>query len=440
MEDFAFYLFKVSIALIAFDVVYFIGFKNETFFKLNRFYLIGSLVFSFILPIISIDWLFQDNNNMLTYRIPNEFNLQPFTPSNFLGEEPRSVFRLTNLIAILYLSGLSLFIVKFIIGLNAIVSTRSKPIEIKGMKVIPVDSNWCFSFMNKILINKKLLNDVNIHSILDHEMAHIKQKHSFDVLLSEIATALLWFNPFVFFHKKTLKRVHEYLADEYVLTKNHQADAYIQTVVNHNFFAAYSTTNHFSNQNIKKRIIMMTKNKSNKIKTLKYSVFVPLVFILSLALSKVNLGAQSPPLTAKSTIENGVPDINPIKKADNPKISNGYGYFVNPFTNKKTFHKALDISAKEGTPVYATISGNVVKAEFIPKSYGKVIVIKNNNGFSTLYAHLSKISVEKDQSIKKGQVIGYVGNTGMSTGPHLHYEVLKDDEHLNPAEYVSYQK
>ncbi len=100
-------------------------------------------------------------------------------------------------------------------------------------------------------------------------------------------------------------------------------------------------------------------------------------------------------------------------------------------------HHAVDIANSEGTPVYAADSGYVVVAGWRESGYGNTVIINHGNGFQTLYAHLSAISVSAGQSVVKGQRVGLMGNTGYSTGPHLHFEIREGSKLCNPLEFVS---
>ena len=116
-------------------------------------------------------------------------------------------------------------------------------------------------------------------------------------------------------------------------------------------------------------------------------------------------------------------------------VSSPFGYRTSPFTNEREFHSGLDISAKIGTPVIATADG-VVSTYGKTHGYGNLLTINHGYGFKTRYGHLSKILVKKGQAVKRGDTIALVGNTGRSTGPHLHYEVYVDGIPTNPAQYI----
>lgn len=116
-------------------------------------------------------------------------------------------------------------------------------------------------------------------------------------------------------------------------------------------------------------------------------------------------------------------------------ISSKFGYRKHPITRKRAFHAGLDLTAKTGTPIYATADG-VVEYAKIKGGYGKYILINHPLGFKTAYAHLSKYNVQAGQYVQKNDLIGYVGNTGKSTGAHLHYEILYLHKWLNPAKFM----
>jgi len=112
-------------------------------------------------------------------------------------------------------------------------------------------------------------------------------------------------------------------------------------------------------------------------------------------------------------------------------ITSGYGYRTNPFTGKREFHQAIDISAPWGTPIRAAAQGKVVQAGW-KDAYGLRVRISDGYGYYTVYGHLSKILVKRGTWVKKGQIIGRVGSTGRSTGPHLHFEVWHNGKSINP--------
>ncbi|MCB0463500.1 MAG: peptidoglycan DD-metalloendopeptidase family protein [Flavobacteriaceae bacterium] len=130
-----------------------------------------------------------------------------------------------------------------------------------------------------------------------------------------------------------------------------------------------------------------------------------------------------------------IPAIQPVRNENLTRMASGYGYRTDPFTKARKFHFGMDFTAPRGTPVYATGNGIVKRADNTASGYGNHIRIDHGYGYVSLYAHLYKYNVRVNQRVKRGDLIGYVGSTGRSEAPHLHYEVFKDDERINPINF-----
>jgi murein DD-endopeptidase MepM/ murein hydrolase activator NlpD len=130
-----------------------------------------------------------------------------------------------------------------------------------------------------------------------------------------------------------------------------------------------------------------------------------------------------------------IPAIQPIPNEDLTQTAGGYGMRIHPIHKIPKFHAGMDFTAKQGTPIYATGDGRVTFADYATNGYGRHVVIDHGFGYGTLYAHLSELKVRNGQKVKRGDVIGLVGNTGLSAGPHLHYEVHKNGQPVDPANY-----
>ena len=131
-----------------------------------------------------------------------------------------------------------------------------------------------------------------------------------------------------------------------------------------------------------------------------------------------------------------IPSIQPIANRDLKRTASGYGYRIDPVYNVRTFHKGMDFSCDKRTPVYATADGVIESAKW-QRGYGYTVVIDHGFGYKTLYAHLldKKFLVRRGQKVVRGEQIALSGNSGKSTGPHLHYEVIVKGEHVNPVNY-----
>jgi len=130
-----------------------------------------------------------------------------------------------------------------------------------------------------------------------------------------------------------------------------------------------------------------------------------------------------------------IPAIQPVANKDLKRIASGFGYRIHPIYKTLRMHTGIDFSAPIGTPIYATGDGVVEHLKNKMTGYGKVMMINHGFGYESLYAHMSKIFVKPGEKVKRGQIIGYVGNTGRSTGPHLHYEIRKNGKPVNPVHF-----
>ena len=128
-----------------------------------------------------------------------------------------------------------------------------------------------------------------------------------------------------------------------------------------------------------------------------------------------------------------IPAIQPVANKDLKRMASGYGYRIHPIYKTRKFHWGMDFSAPKGTPVYATGNGTIEKVKRSRRGYGNQVKINHGFGYVTFYAHLQKYTVRKNQKVKRGDLIGYVGTSGTSTAPHLHYEVIKGKRKLNPV-------
>ena len=138
---------------------------------------------------------------------------------------------------------------------------------------------------------------------------------------------------------------------------------------------------------------------------------------------------------AKEKFLASIPAIQPVKNEDLKHMASGFGYRSDPFTKARKMHKGMDFTSPTGTPVYASGDGVVVRADNGASGFGNHIVIRHGYGYETLYAHLSRYKARVGQHVKRGSVIGFVGSTGRSQAPHLHYEVHKGGSVVNPINF-----
>jgi murein DD-endopeptidase MepM/ murein hydrolase activator NlpD len=127
------------------------------------------------------------------------------------------------------------------------------------------------------------------------------------------------------------------------------------------------------------------------------------------------------------------PAIQPVSNKDLNRIASGFGYRIDPVYKTIKLHAGLDFAAPQGTPIYATADGAIKVAGFSDGGYGNHVVINHGYGYETVYGHMVRIKARGGQRVKRGEIIGYVGSTGKSTGPHCHYEVRKNGQKLDPV-------
>ncbi len=137
----------------------------------------------------------------------------------------------------------------------------------------------------------------------------------------------------------------------------------------------------------------------------------------------------------KEQMLQSIPSIQPVSNKQLKRIASGFGYRIDPIYKIGKFHAGLDFSAPRGTPIYATGDGTIEVARYSTGGFGNEVWIKHGYGYRTHYAHMVKIKASQGQKVKRGQVIGYVGSTGKSTGPHLHYEVERKGTKVDPIHF-----
>ena len=436
------YLLESTISISVIYIFYELFLKRDTWFRFNRYYLLFGIIFSLILPFLDF------SASKIWVSSQNQFEFQDFlnisNTVNLFEQNTLPSISSYNYMLGLYILTVIVFFVRFLIQFVNILKTIKtyEIIKYRNYKLVLIDKDCGpFSFLNYIFISKTDYGSIGAKELIIHEITHVKQKHSFDIILLELLLVLQWFNPFIYRYRLAIKEVHEYLADRGVLLQNRDKIAYQKLILDQiekNF--RFSLASQFNYSLTKNRIKMMTRINSGKISKLKILLVLPLIAILISAFTVDTVIENKLIKTQLYYVQpdSDIPSIFPVKKVDGVKTSSGYGMRMHPIKKEKMMHNAVDIKAPEGTPVFATANGLVrkVKQDFKKgEGYGRYIIIDHENGFSTLYAQLSGYNVKEGQEVQKGDIIGYVGQSGLSTGPHLHYEVMKDGENVNPENY-----
>lgn len=276
------YLFQASVCLAVFYLIYWIFFRSNTFFRINRIYLLSSIIVSLLIPIFNFSPIFGAQN------YPFVFILDPI---NIYAERIAEVEKTSNYlnpISTTYFIGLLLFTTLFIFKIYRIIRIIKKfgIKKIGNYRFVFTDNDYpSFSFLNYIFVSNTQENN-DFSKIIDHEKIHIKQLHTIDILLLEIVTIIFWFNPILLAYKNSIKGVHEYLADEGVINNGHKTSDYQQLLLSLSFgLRTNALTNNFNHLLIKKRFIMMTKIKSPNWSKFRYILFIPALVTLFIAFS-----------------------------------------------------------------------------------------------------------------------------------------------------------
>ena len=281
------YLLQVNVGLILFYALYKLVCTRDTFFRSRRFILIVSLVLPFILPFIDVrEWLeSRDRMIMLTH-----FDYSAVLPEIVVGSEAvetgNRVFVLSEWIGYLYLAGVVVLLVRLAVQAFSLyrLIVRMPEKEINGVRIKCLnDPSGPFSFFGWIFMNPAAVKEDEISEILTHEMAHVKQHHSVDVLLAEMVSICCWMNPFAWLLKREIRLNLEFLADRKVMEAGFATKSYQYHLLGLAYNHKYGLSNNFNFSHLKQRIIMMNKKKSNAAGHIKYALFVLPAFALLVA-------------------------------------------------------------------------------------------------------------------------------------------------------------
>lgn len=282
MDNLPVYLLKVSIGTGLFYICFISFFKNDTFYLRNRILLISSLLIPFIIPVLKTPSYFGGEVITITNNTISEL-LQPSEGINSITPDKISSFNFNNICIYIYFSILLLILIKGILGVtktyrlirNGIILDSNFP------KIVISDQQHSpFSFFPYIVIPRNIYNSGNYIQILEHESAHIRQAHTFDLLLNELVIAFQWFNPFVWLIKKSILLNHEFLADRFSLREAENIKEYQYNLLNASISASGIPFTHSFGNLIKTRVIMINKKPSSRYAILKNLVIIPTVIVL----------------------------------------------------------------------------------------------------------------------------------------------------------------
>lgn len=427
------YLLEASLAISLILLIYSLFLKRSTFFFLNRVYLLVGLLISFLLPLITLPVSVSEPTAALSISDLNPVKTE-YVPFLFDAKAESASIDSTTIIAVIYFLVGAFLSFRFVAGIirTILLKKRSVRSDLEGVSVYLTKNGPTFSFFNIIFSTPGNLNPM----IIRHEMVHIKEWHWLDLIILELAAIVLWFNPIMIFYKRAVKIQHEFLADQGAI--RHSADSvekYLQCMVNTAYTSnAIPATSQFGAQSIKTRITMMTKNKTPFHYSLLYLLVIPAIAFLLFAFQDVSPEVQKPTVPVYTLSVQNIPTDPPVdtKKV---RIVFPYGEKFNLVTNKIQHHSGIDFVMNEGENVMSTANGIVVDTGF-DEIKGNYAVIKHSNEIATQYFHMKRVLVKKGVTVTKGDVIGFVGTTGLSVNNHLHYEVLKNGKAVDPKDYL----
>jgi hypothetical protein len=301
------YLIKVSSILVLFFACYKLFLNRETFFESNRSFLLIGIASSFLLPLITIT---------------NYIEVEPVITESAIafGEGiSQSVavdnsISVTTLLAYIYLAGILFFLIRFLVQFGSLLilfikSTKQRVASY--IYVITQNALSPFSFFNWIVFNPEHFNETELEQIITHEKVHAKQLHSIDILLAELTSVVLWFNPFIWLYKKDLRQNLEFIADNNVQAitkckKSYQHLLLKTSVPNYDL----ALTNNFYNSLIKKRIVMLHKDRSNNRNQLKFLLILPALAIFLMSFNTKEIYIEKVSYTKSSS---SVSDLNDLE-------------------------------------------------------------------------------------------------------------------------------
>jgi len=347
MNNILIYIIQVSACLALFYSMFSILFKRQTGFTANRIFLLMSIGISFLIPIININ-LSKPDDTVLTAILHDVIVIN----INTIEQTVIKQFSSFTIISAIYLTGLSIFLLKFILQIIQIMILikSSQLYKYNNFKIFNINKEISpFSFFNLVFINNSGMHDKDLEKIMAHERIHIKQFHSADMIIIELLIILQWFNPFVWMYKKSISELHEYIADEGVIEQGFNKISYQKLILSQiNVGRSIEFANYFSKSLIKRRLIMMTNFKPHKSSKLRFLLVIPAILILAVAFSFTTINSIIPAKQVEITLSNPVnntilPQDSVYKKVDVPPEFPGGRQAMNKFIveNLKYPEKAL---------------------------------------------------------------------------------------------------
>lgn len=446
MSSFLLYILLVACALNVFYLLYNYLLAGMTHYKLLRFYFIASFVFSVTLPLFQIpimDFTSQIvqnwQNKNLFLNVAGGESLVYVT--SFKGTKPNESNASQIIIKILFaifLTGAARQLFRFITQLLTVIKVISTNNKVKYAEYTIIEQDkisQIFSFFKYIVVNKSflLLNENEKQQVIQHEVEHIKQLHTIDILFFEILYLILWFNPWQSKIKIALVEIHEFLADSAVV-KLHKTTDYSRLLLK------LATENKkinigsaFNNIQLKNRILAMTISKSDKLLKWLFLMLVPVLMLI---------------LFVSSIVQNSLQNVRMNNSFVAPLSTENNEIIVDFFKNKQVTdnngklvvisHDKISFLTKSFEPILA-VSDGIVNSIDTVNNFGLIelnISIIHNNNITSKYLGLETILKTTDATVKKGDTIGKTGDSRLYET--FDFQLLNNDSSINPRNYIEF--
>jgi len=307
MSDLVVYLLKSGACLAVFYGFYRLVLMKDTNFGLNRAFLLGSAVFSLFLPLVEVPSPF------FKTVVHASSSALPITAEAAPVAGAARVMGITEVLLAVYATGAGLFLLLFLarVGRLALMAGRCASERHRGLRIVLCDrAGESFSFFHYVFLNKANIAEANLERILAHELAHVRQLHSFDIVFSELLTVIQWFNPFVWPYRRSLRETHEYLADRAVIAQGCGLARYQLLIVEqHVGGRLLELASSFRTSQIKRRIAMLSKQQTKGLARWKPLWILPLavVFVLAFAESRTVVVQEAQEAVKATPVEKAKP-------------------------------------------------------------------------------------------------------------------------------------
>jgi len=427
MDNIVEYLIKSGIALSVFYLFFWLLMRKSTHFGLNRLTLATCLLASLVLPLIKIDL----TPEVVATSIP-VISLDLTTIVQIVSK-PEPAWGIREIVLLIYFSGLAITLFRLIYQSMYIhvISKMSRTITKGKHTIVLVDKDITpFAYFSKIFIPASKMEETSFESILAHEKSHLSQYHFIDLFLIEIVTIVQWFNPIVWLYERSLKEVHEYMADDEVLKQGVSKGNYQALLVNQALGGPVFTISHQFNQSlILKRIVMMTKMKTPQMAKIKVLLFIPLTVVLLMAFS------------------NPEPIVNPVvSKVEALKQQITEGNLLPDFASRSTSDIEEGIITIKGKVVDGSTSKPIKGVNIIVQGTTTGTISDENGAFEIqadgsniflVFSHIGYTTtlIEYKSDTKNAIIKLNIGTNDLST-VSVTIPVEKQNNDIKPAPYV----